>query len=130
MYRKNAPGGGPGRKSTRSHFTPLWPQVCDRLAATSEANARRLAKPCPPGRWVGGLHSPLREDKNPSFSAIPDDVNDPGGWKDHATGDHGSMADLAERLSIDPRVSGPKDVYRQKRQPVRRRERLFGRRRR
>lgn len=53
--------------------------------------------------WVGPIHSPLREDRHPSFSVRPDSETDPGAFKDHATGEHGSLAELARRLGIDPR---------------------------
>ena len=78
-------------------FTPLWPEVEQRIAATQPR--RRLPKPNAKG-WIGPLCSPLREDKHPSFSIKPDSETDPGAWKDHATGESGSMADLARRLGI------------------------------
>jgi hypothetical protein len=59
--------------------------------------------------WIGPVHSPLREDRNPSFSYRLDSETDPGAWTDHATGEHGSMADLAQRLGIDPRQTEPRN---------------------
>ena len=83
-------------------FEPLWPDVRDAIARTSNGNARILSRSCPPGHWIDGLNSPLREDRHPSFSVCPDSETNPGGFKDHATGEHGSMADLGRRLGIDP----------------------------
>lgn len=83
-------------------YAPLWPLVERRLAAAQPAN--RLPKPNGSG-WLGPIHSPLREDRHPSFSVRPDSETDPGAYKDHATGEHGSLADLAHRLGLDPRQS-------------------------
>jgi hypothetical protein len=55
--------------------------------------------------WIAPIHSPLREDRNPSVAVRPDSVTDPGAWTDYATGNKGSIADLARRLGVDPRVS-------------------------
>ena len=97
----------PRRKSVRRNpstfvFEPLWPEVRVAIARISNTNARILSRSCPPGHWIGGLNSPLREDRNPSFSVCPDSETNPGGFKDHATGEHGSMVDLARRLGFDP----------------------------
>lgn len=52
-------------------------------------------------RWTGNdavVHSPLREDKSPSFS-----INcEKGSWHDLATGDKGGIVALAQRLNVDP----------------------------
>ena len=78
-------------------FTPLWPEVEPLIAARQLRG--RMPRPNGNG-WIGPLCSPLREDKNPSFSIKPDSETDSGAWKDHATGESGSMADLARRLGI------------------------------
>jgi hypothetical protein len=44
-------------------------------------------------------------DENPSFAVKPDSPTSPGAFKDFGTGETGSMAELARRLGIDPRVS-------------------------
>ncbi len=50
-------------------------------------------------RWAGNdavVHSPLREDKSPSFS-----INcEKGSWHDLATGDKGGIVALAQRLNV------------------------------
>ena len=79
-------------------FTPLWPKV-EPLIIAGQPN-RQLPHANGEG-WIGPLCSPLREDKHPSFSVKPDSETDPGAWKDHATGESGSMADLARRLGIE-----------------------------
>jgi putative DNA primase/helicase len=49
-----------------------------------------------------GLRSPLRDDGQPgSFAVLPDSEVDPGGFKDFANGDGGSVADLARRLGLE-----------------------------
>ncbi len=52
-------------------------------------------------RWAGNdavVHSPLREDKSPSFS-----INcEKGSWHDLATGDKGGIVALAQRLNAVP----------------------------
>ena len=61
--------------------------------------------------WDGAVLGQMRGDRTPPgdgadpLSIWPDDENDPGGWKDHKTGEYGSVADLAKQLGIDPRVS-------------------------
>lgn len=82
-------------------YIPLWP-VVEPLVRARQPNGKI---PKAQGPWVGPLHSPLREDANPSFSIRPDSPDNPGAFKDHATGDSGSMAELATRLGIDPHVS-------------------------
>ncbi|HOC43248.1 MAG TPA: hypothetical protein PKJ99_09595 [Thermoanaerobaculales bacterium] len=81
-------------------WQPLWPKVESVVRALQpegfrwpRANARG---------WIGPIHSPLREDRNPSFSLKPDSAFEPGGWCDHATGERGSIADLVRRLGLDP----------------------------
>lgn len=64
-----------------------------------------------PGGWIN-IRSPLRsDDTSPSFGVTPD-IDGPGGWKDHGTGDHGSLSDLCRRLGIDvpgrPTIGEPK----------------------
>ena len=79
-------------------FTPLWPEVEPLVEARQPR--RRLPKPNA-GGWIEPLCSPLREDKHPSFSVMPDSETDPGGYVDHGTGEKGSMANLARRLGIE-----------------------------
>jgi hypothetical protein len=76
-------------------WQPLWPQVEPLLCAAQPGG--KLPTPNGEG-WIGPIRSPLREDHNPSFSVLPDSETVAGAWKDHGTGDHGSMADLARRL--------------------------------
>jgi hypothetical protein len=81
--------------STRT-WNPLWSAVEPILRR--QQRGRRLPKPNAEG-WIGAILSPLRDDdNNPSFSVKPDSETDPGGYIDHATGDKGSMADLARHL--------------------------------
>lgn len=75
-----------------------WPEV-EQIVKHYQPNGR-MPKQNRSG-WIGPLHSPLREDRHPSFSVLPDTSDDPGAYKDHATGEHGSMADLARRLGIE-----------------------------
>lgn len=81
----------------------MWPEV--EAAIRSHQPGGKLPRPNGEG-WLGPLRSPLREDTNPSFSVKPDSEHDPGGWTDHATGERGSLADLARRLGVDPREAG------------------------
>ena len=84
-------------------WVPLWDDVEPVIRARQP---ERFRWPRANGSgWVGPLHSPLREDGSPSFSVRPDSASDPGAWTDHATGESGSLADLAQRLGIDPKVS-------------------------
>ena len=78
-------------------YTSLWPDVEPLVVAHQPVGYR---PPCHNG-WLL-YHSPLRQDEHPSFSVLPDG-DGPGGFKDYATGDSGSIADLARRLGIDPR---------------------------
>ena len=87
-------------------YEPLWPQL-EFTIAGKQPN-RRLPKANEDG-WIGPVHSPLREDKHPSFSVKADSEIDPGAWKDHATGEGGSIADLARRLGVLP-FTGPQAV--------------------
>jgi len=89
--------------TAQCEYQPLWPHV--------EAE---LDKRQPPGwrgahlskdGWLDGYHSPLREDRVPSFSVLPDTPTSPGAFKDFG-GETGSMAELARLLDIDPRISG------------------------
>jgi len=71
------------------------------------AQPERFHRPTPNAEgWIGPIHSPLREDKHPSFSIRPDSETDPGAYVDHGTGDKGSMAGLALLLGIDPKRDG------------------------
>src|SRR5690349_18016025 len=82
-------------------FTPLWPQVEKVILARQPAG---FHGPRRTGDWLT-FHSPLREDRHPSFSVKPDSDADPGAFKDHARDVAGSMAELARLLDIDPRIS-------------------------
>ncbi|MFC1482292.1 toprim domain-containing protein [Myxococcota bacterium] len=83
-----------------SGWTPLWPHVAPRV---DQAQPRGdLPAPNADG-WIA-CHSPLREDRHPSFSIKPDSESDPGAWADHATGESGSIAELARRLGLDVRA--------------------------
>ncbi len=84
-------------------FTPLWPSV--RPVVEAKQPERYHARDSGDG-WTL-WHSPLRPDRTPSFSIKPDTSDDPGAWKDHATGERGSMAELARQLGVDPRISAP-----------------------
>lgn len=81
-------------------YAPLWPLVEPAIAARQPANYR----PSTSNGWHL-YHSPLRVDRNPSFSVKPDSASHPGGFTDHTTGDKGSMADLARLMDISPHVS-------------------------
>jgi hypothetical protein len=84
-------------------YTPLWPLVEPHIAKVQRNG--RLPRASADG-WFNGLRSPLRADKNPgSFSVRPDSATEPGAFNDFATDDHGSIADLATRLGIDPYIS-------------------------
>lgn len=74
-----------------------WEEV-ESLLRQHQPNGR-LPRPNDRG-WIGPIHSPLRVDRHPSFSVLPDSANNRGAFVDHATGDRGSMADLSERLGI------------------------------
>ncbi len=82
-------------------WLPLYYPEVERRLLASQPDGFRFAPPNTTG-WIGPIHSPLREDQHPSFSVRPDSPTDPGAWKDHATGEHGSMANLAGRLGVDP----------------------------
>ena len=84
-----------------ARWEPLWPRL-EPLIRDNQPERARWPRPNADG-WIGPIHSPLREDAHPSFSVKPDSEIDPGGWKDHATGEHGSMVDLARLLDLDPR---------------------------
>jgi len=59
------------------------------------------------GGWITGLRSPLRPDDHAgSFTVKPDSPDDPGAYKDFATGDSGSMRDLARKLGLLPDKGG------------------------
>ena len=87
-------------------YTPLWPKV-EPLIAVAQPQ-QRLPPPNASG-WIANLRSPLRADAHAgSFSVRPDSPTDPGAWKDfssNADEERGSIADLALRLGLDPRVS-------------------------
>jgi len=89
-----------GRLREPGEWTPLWPTLEADVAERQPKG--KLPKPNGDG-WIGPICSPLREDRNPSFSILPDSPNDPGAWVDHGTGERGSIADLAELLGVDPR---------------------------
>ena len=86
-----------------ARWKPLWP-LLEPLIREHQPERARWPRPNADG-WIGPIHSLLREDARPSFSVKPDSETDPGAWKDHATGEHGSMADLARLLDLDPRQS-------------------------
>ena len=90
----------------RHTFSPLWPQLESLVA---DRQPRRTLPRANKDGWIEPCHSPLREDKNPSFSVKPDSENDAGAWKDHATSEGGSMADLARKLGVRP-FPGPQPV--------------------
>ena len=75
----------------------IWVRLEPVLAA-----AQRSGQLPPVGSsgWIGPIQSPLRKDDNPSFSVLPD-LHGPGGFKDHATGQKGSMRNLARLLDVD-----------------------------
>ena len=84
-------------------YTPLRPLVEPKLMQAQPKHFRPRAS----NGWIG-YHAPDREDRNPSFAVRWDSEDDPGAFVDHGTGEHGSVADLARKLGIDPRVSsGP-----------------------
>jgi hypothetical protein len=87
-----------------AEYTPLWPLVEPVLLARQPARFRPPRRPGADG-WLGPWHSPLRADKHPSFSVKPDSATDPGAFLDRASGETGSMAELARQLGIDPRIS-------------------------
>ena len=70
----------------------------EQIRAWFESHIPNNGKPI---RWSGCdavVHSPLREDKSPSFS-----INcEKGSWHDLATGDKGGIVALAQRLNVDP----------------------------
>jgi len=72
--------------------------IPEEVRAWLELNIPNNGKPI---RWNGCdavVHSPLREDKSPSFS-----INyEKGTWHDLATGDKGGIVALAQRLNADP----------------------------
>ena len=80
-------------------WDPLWPTLEPIIAAKQPSG--RLPRANEEG-WIGPAHSPLREDKHPSFSVKPDSETEPGAWKDHATGEGGSIAELARKLGVLP----------------------------
>ena len=92
--------------ATAKCWDPLWPKL--EAAITAKQPNGKLPRPNEEG-WIGPIRSPLREDKHPSFSAKPDSETEPGAWKDHGTGEGGSMADLARRLGVLP-FTGPQAV--------------------
>jgi hypothetical protein len=90
-------------------YVPLWPT----LKPLFEAKQPRRTLPEPNGDgWIGPVCCPWRDDAHPSLSLRPDSETSPGAWRDHATGETGSMADAAQRLGVDPRISsnGHKDA--------------------
>jgi len=89
--------------TAQREYSPLWPHVEAELQKRQPLGWRgaRISE----GGWISGFHSPLRPDHHPSFSVLPDTPTTPGAFKDFATGDTGSMAELARRLNIDPRIS-------------------------
>lgn len=81
-------------------WKPLWPYV---EAKVMEAQPSGYKPKWSNGRLI--CHSPLRPDKNPSFSILPDSETEPGCFRDFATGDTGSMAELARLLDVDPHAT-------------------------
>ena len=75
----------------------IWDQISD--IVRNRQPKGQLPSPNHDG-WIGPIHSPLREDRHPSFSVLPDTPSDPGAFKDHATSEGGSMADLARHLGV------------------------------
>jgi len=84
----------------------VW-QAVEPVIRRAQPNGRL---PAPNGSgWIASLHSPLRQDSNPSFSVMPDN-GDPGAWKDFGTGEGGSLIDLARKLGVElPRRRGGDD---------------------
>jgi len=100
----NAPRGAlqyPTRVQRARDYVPLWPSVQRALEAAQPSTWRGARET---SGWFGPFHCPWREDRHPSLYIKPDD-DGPGAWKDHGTDGNGSMADLAQRLGLDPRVS-------------------------
>ena len=94
-------------------YTPLWPEV-ERLIAAYQPGGR-MPRPNAEG-WIGAVRSPIRDgDTNPSFSVLPDSEANPGAFKDHGTGEHGSMADLARLLGVKVGATGPRGRCRNRR---------------
>ncbi|MDP9379796.1 MAG: AAA family ATPase [Chloroflexota bacterium] len=87
---------------TNRPYEPVWELVRPHVERAQPRGT--LPKPNAEG-WIDGLHSPLRQDHNPSFSVMPDSESSPGGWRDFGTGEKGSMRDLARRLGIE--LQGP-----------------------
>lgn len=87
---------------TAAGYTALWPML-EPVIASKQPD--RWAGPKESDGWLTGFHSPLRPDKHPSFAVKPDSEDSPGAFKDFGTNDKGSIADLAKRLGVDPRVS-------------------------
>ena len=83
-------------------WCPLWPDIEVRLRQHQPNGSLPRAGS---NGWIGPVHSPLREDRHPSFSVRADSATDPGAYKDQASGEHGSLANLARRLGLDPRKS-------------------------
>ncbi len=75
-----------------------WQINPEQVKAWFESHIPNNGKPI---RWNGAdalVHSPLREDRNPSFS-----VNyEKGSWHDLATGDKGGIVALSQLLKVDP----------------------------
>ncbi len=89
--------------TAQREYQPLWPHVEAELDKRQPSGwcGAHLSK----DGWLDGYHSPLREDRVPSFSVLPDTPTSPGAFKDFG-GEAGSMAELARLLDIDPRISG------------------------
>ena len=75
---------------------PLWPDL-EQMVRNAQPPNFEFPKPESSG-WIGPIHSPFRSDRRLSFHLRPDGPHDPGAWKDHATGERGTMKDLAERI--------------------------------
>jgi hypothetical protein len=84
-------------------FQPLWP-VVEPVLINRQPPGWRRARLGSKG-WLGKYHCPWRDDEDPSLSVKPDTADDAGAYIDWGTGEQGSMADLARRLDIDPRIS-------------------------
>ncbi len=84
-------------------WVPLRSEVEPAIAAV-QPSGFQMPKASNDG-WIGPVHSPIREEKNPSFSFKLDSGTEAGGWVDHGTGERGSIADLAKLLGIDPNRS-------------------------
>jgi len=94
--------------NSTTSYTDLWHRV--KPLVEKAQHGRPLPRPNADG-WIGPLHSPLREDKHPSFGVLPASATSAGGYRDYARDEHGSMVDLARRLGIPVPQASPETVY-------------------